>query len=107
MSSLPLPTTNQSLLYIQDMKTGMSKGFGFVRMRSDVDFKRVLEEKHHFIEGMEVFVKQYTVENKKAQRKNKLGTPVDVETIDSTSNASYSDEVVDDDNVNCSSTTGQ
>lgn len=39
---------------VQDLKTGLHQGYGWVRMSSDQDVQRVLEYRRHTIEGYEV-----------------------------------------------------
>lgn len=46
----PLPSPPLS----QDMKTGFSKGFGFVTMSSPEEVENVLEANRHMINGLEV-----------------------------------------------------
>ena len=38
----------------QDVKTGLHKGFGWVRMSSEQEIQKVLDYKRHNIEGYEV-----------------------------------------------------
>ena len=85
------------LCVVQDMKTGMSKGFGFIRMKNDEDYQTVLAEKNHVIEGVQVYVKPYTVDTKSSKSKSKdklgtkskeeLGTPVDSDSFHNSSSS--------------------
>ena len=43
----------------QDVKTGLHKGFGWVRMSSEQEIENVLDYKRHTIEGYEVYIYTY------------------------------------------------
>ena len=40
---------------LQDFKTGRSRGFGIVRMKTQEAFDTILKEQYHQIDGYEVF----------------------------------------------------
>ena len=49
-----LPPHCRTFSRAQDVKTGLHKGFGWVRMSSEQEIENVLDYKRHTIEGYEV-----------------------------------------------------